>query len=71
MPGIGFLREPVSQFIDFHIRSLVTQLGSYVQKTIGLLGKSVGATDVMSLHTNVAHKEEFEALYCYLNDREQ
>ena len=79
--GIGSLTEPLSQYIDFHIKDVVTKLPSFLKDTSDFLNKleSMGnisdseyicTMDVTSLYTNVPHEEGLEALKHYMELRE-
>ena len=79
--GIGSLTEPISQYIDFHIKDLVMNLPSYLKDTSDFLNKlrDMGnvsnseylcTMDVTSLYTNVPHQEGLNALRYYMESRE-
>lgn len=73
--------EPMSQYIDLHIKSLVSQLPSYLKDTNDFLNRidsiqsiqdidKLYTMDVTSLYTHVPHKECLEELSHLLNLRE-
>ena len=79
--GTQSLTEPLSKYLDLHIKSLVSQLPSYVKDTTDFLNKLgtiedlsesdfLCTMDVTSLYTNVPHKEGLEALTHFLNQRQ-
>ena len=80
--GNGSATEPISQFVDTHIKGLVQKLPSYLKDTTDFLNKlksienDINETDILcsvdvaSLFTSVPHKEGLEALRHYLETRE-
>lgn len=80
--GIGGLTEPLSNFVDAHIRPLVTRLPSYIRDTGDFLEQlshvqlpSEGQVhlvtlDVCSLYTNIPHNSGLLALQYFLDNRE-
>ena len=79
--GTQSLTEPMSQYIDLHIKLLVSNLPSFLKDTMDFLNKlnsiqNIQATDLLctmdvaSLYTNVPHKEGLEAMAYFLNQRE-
>ena len=81
MAGIQSLTEPISQYIDFHIKGLVSQLPSFLKDTTDFLNKIDSVKniqesgflccfDITSLYTNVPNQESLAALTYYLDQRE-
>ena len=79
--GTQSLTEPLSQYLDLHIKKLVFHLPSYLKDTTDFLNRlnSVQLTeenvylctmDITALYTNVPHTEGLEALSYFLNKRE-
>ena len=77
---IGSLTEPISQYLDYHIRDSVLKLPSYLRDTADFLNKlgSIGdiiesdilcTADITALYTNVPQKEGLEALEYYMSRR--
>lgn len=75
------LTEPISKYIDLHIKDLIFHLPSYVKDTTDFLNKVESlpnlqkedflcTMDVTSLYTNVPHTEGLEALRHFLDQRE-
>lgn len=73
--------EPISKYIDLHIKELVSHLPSFVKDTTDFLNKIdslknmqdgvfLCRMDVNSLYTNVPHTEGLEALKYFLDRRE-
>ena len=79
--GTQSLTEPISQYIDRHIKSMVSQLPSFLKDTTDFLNKLKAVQnfekdsflctmDITSLYTNVPHIEGLEALTHFLNERQ-
>ncbi len=79
--GTQSLTEPISKYIDLHIKKSVFHLPSFVKDTTDFLNKIdslkdvndgvfVCTMDVTSLYTNVPHTEGLEALKHFLDRRE-
>lgn len=75
------LTEPLSKYIDHHIRSLVTDLPSYIRDTGDLINQLsqlnvtdnniiLATMDVSSLYTNIPHQSGLMALQHFLDKRE-
>lgn len=77
--GNDLLTEPLSKYIDFHIKSFVSTLPSYIQDSTQVLNKlkdlnNIGSgylvtMDVESLYTNIEHEDGLRALTYYLKKR--
>lgn len=77
--GIGSLTEPLSQFVDSHIKDLVYGLPSYLKDTMDFLKKLsdcyvdtndlLCTMDVSSLYPSIPHKDGLEAMEYYLKQR--
>ena len=77
--GNESLTEPLSKFIDFHIKGFVSTLPSFIQDSTQVLNKikeikNIGSgylvtMDFDSLYTNIAHEEGLTALKHYLERR--
>lgn len=78
--SIGSLTEPLSQFVDAHLRPLVEDLPSYLRDTGDFIDKldkiNLGegdiflvTMDVTSLYTNIPHDIGLAALQFFLNTR--
>ena len=75
----GAPTEKISQFIDYHLRPLVTKIPSYIKDTNDFLSKLDGVCitsesllvtlDVTSLYTNIPHEEGIHACREALNTR--
>lgn len=74
------LTEPLSKYIDHHIRSLVTDLPTYIRDTGDLIcqlsqldvtGEDIwlATMDVVSLYINIPHHSGLTALKHYLDRR--
>ena len=70
--GNGSLTEPISQFVDSHIKDLVYALPSYLRDTMDFLHKLsvcrvdsddlLGTMDVSSLYPSIPHEDGIEAI---------
>ncbi len=80
MAGINSLTEPLSNFVDFVLRPLVTSLSSYLRDTRDFLqclsvikdleeDIILATMDVTSLYTNIPHTEGLLALKYFLDLR--
>ncbi|KAL2087323.1 hypothetical protein ACEWY4_018382 [Coilia grayii] len=77
--GIGSLTEPLSQFVDAHIKDLVYTLPSYLRDTMDFLKKLsdchvdsddlLCTMDVSSLYPSIPHKDGLDAMEHYLKQR--
>lgn len=77
--GNGSLTEPISQFVDFHIKDLVYALPSYLRDTMDFLNKLsvckvvcddvLCTMDVSSLYPSIPHEDGIDALRYYLLQR--
>ena len=77
------LTEPLSQFVDRHLRPIVTKMPSYLRDTgdfIEHLSKVhipystniiLASFDIKSLYTNIPHDYGLEALRFFLDNREE
>lgn len=78
--GCHSVTEPISQYVDWHIKPMVRTLPSYLQDTTDFLNKlttvhvsetdSLCTMDVTSLYMNMKHDLGLSALDYYLNSRE-
>lgn len=77
--GNESLTEPLSKYIDFHIKPFVSSLPSFIQDSTQVLNKlklikNIGegflvTMDVESLYTNIDHQDGLMALEHYLKRR--
>lgn len=77
--GIGSLTEPLSQYVDSHIKDLVYELPSHLKDTTDFLNKLkdchmdstdfLCTMDVSSLYPSIPHKDGLEAMNYFLNRR--
>ena len=81
--GCGSYTENMSKFVDFHAKSLVPEIKTYIQDTPDLLRKLEGlkshkfkggtfpvSIDVVGLYPNIPHEEGLDALRDALETRE-
>ena len=77
--GIGSLTEPISQYVDSHIKGIVTTMPSYLKDTTDFLRKlkdcKVDPTDILcsldvsALYPSIPHEEGLSALRHFLDQR--
>lgn len=77
--GIGSVTEPMSQFVDSHIKDLVHSLPSYLRDTMDFLNKLsdchvdqddvLCTMDVSSLYPSIPHDDGMNAMRHYLMQR--
>ncbi|CAJ0923568.1 unnamed protein product [Ranitomeya imitator] len=76
--GVNGLCDPISKFIDFHLKSLVETLPSFLKDTTDVLKKLDGlqleenmalvTCDVESLYTSIRHQNGLEAVSYFLRN---